>query len=423
MTIFYLGSTDVDAAVALAAILHDQTKQWSAFDPQVDGGNITLVADVNPDNQTIGGKTPIQLAADFATKFANKDKDMLQQLSLIAPKAWLNIEGAAALEVQLATGMLQQGFAHLQVPLPLKTASVAIAIQFLESMKATITKSKSLTNIATDIVDLQHQPNLTTNQIVHYLRRNRTAWKMKHSDYYRDVLKRMEDTLGFEGESSTSVTHDAAGGSTFLAVSGSDNVEPKDDTVITFPVPDSNKLPHNRGFFQAGPSSASIVIHPGNRSPIPSATVSPLVVDEDTSADLADESVSEESESEETKHRKELSNRLGAYSDKRGNEWGSFHFNFLGIVSFWYYILDGLTGSDHFNSKSREVKIKAAGLLQQHIFGEKVAFSASEISALKEGRLGAIVNEYGGVDALLKSKAIQEEDASIADSRASSSNL
>ncbi len=45
---------------------------------------------------------------------------------------------------------------------------------------------------------------------------------------------------------------------------------------------------------------------------------------------------------------------LERYIEMRRNEW-SFHYNFLGIVSLIYLIMDSISGTDHFHEKSRDV--------------------------------------------------------------------
>lgn len=109
---------------------------------------------------------------------------------------------------------------------------------------------------------------------------------------------------------------------------------------------------------------------------------------------------------------KYLKNDLNQYICDRTNEW-SFHYNFLGIMSLIYYIHDAVLGTDYYNSKSREIKLSAASKLNGLIdpsSTEQVSFSASEIDALGEGRLGLIINTYGGLDNVLKNAPNQSND-------------
>ena len=102
---------------------------------------------------------------------------------------------------------------------------------------------------------------------------------------------------------------------------------------------------------------------------------------------------------------------LHLYIKKRKEEW-SFHFNFLGIMSVLYFIQDLLTGTDHFNSKHSEIKISAATKLKQilgpSIVKEVKPFTESEKAAFEDGRLGKLVEKYGGLDKLLKHEHLSE---------------
>ena len=100
-----------------------------------------------------------------------------------------------------------------------------------------------------------------------------------------------------------------------------------------------------------------------------------------------------------------LGQKLAQYKKERENEW-SFHYNFLGIVAAVYFILDFINGTDHFDSKSREIKLSAATKLMDKIDPEKMEqtppFSQEEDNALNDGRLGKIVAEEGGLEHILQ---------------------
>lgn len=103
---------------------------------------------------------------------------------------------------------------------------------------------------------------------------------------------------------------------------------------------------------------------------------------------------------------------LAEYQNIRRNEWG-FHYNFLGVISALYFIQDMLTGTDHFNSKSREIKISAASKLEQLMAPSHtgpITFTASEKKALKDGRLGAIVSKHGGLEKLMNASSMKLEN-------------
>lgn len=106
--------------------------------------------------------------------------------------------------------------------------------------------------------------------------------------------------------------------------------------------------------------------------------------------------------------RSSLIDKLTNYIEERKNEW-NFHFNFLGIMSALYFLFDSITGSDHFNSKSREVKMKAAReLLSSVTTGRSPVFEPAESAALQEGRLGALVTENGGLESIANLNEVKD---------------
>lgn len=100
-----------------------------------------------------------------------------------------------------------------------------------------------------------------------------------------------------------------------------------------------------------------------------------------------------------------LSKALDTYIKERTNEW-NFHYNFLGIVAAIYWLMDAIVGTEHFNSKNREIKLSAARNLKQLIespdCSECIVFTHSEKKALADGRLGKIVKNHGGFDSIVK---------------------
>lgn len=119
---------------------------------------------------------------------------------------------------------------------------------------------------------------------------------------------------------------------------------------------------------------------------------------------LNEESITERQSNQPLKQRKArsiLATELDAYIALRNNE-GSFHYNFLGIMAFIYYIQDTLSGTKYFSSKSREIKINAALKVKQAIESSAAnEFTKEELSALNEGRLGALMTHHGGLDSVL----------------------
>jgi len=118
----------------------------------------------------------------------------------------------------------------------------------------------------------------------------------------------------------------------------------------------------------------------------------------------------------------DLDTCLEVYIVQRNNEW-QFHYNFLGLMSVLYYLQDMVLGTDHFNSKSRDVKVNAAMKLQDYInpdVQEKEGFTVQEKLALRDGRLGKIVVAHGGLDKILHNAS---DHAAPDPTRAFSSNV
>ncbi len=114
---------------------------------------------------------------------------------------------------------------------------------------------------------------------------------------------------------------------------------------------------------------------------------------------------------------------LKDYIKTRPNEW-SFHYNFLGVVAFTYFILDAVLGTDYFHIKNSETKISAATklmhLLDPQYMGPIESFTTAEQAALEEGRLGSKVTEQGGLQHLIQTapKHLSEEPGSEMNLRA-----
>ena len=109
-----------------------------------------------------------------------------------------------------------------------------------------------------------------------------------------------------------------------------------------------------------------------------------------------------------------LSTALGDYVNTRKQEW-SYHYNFLGFVALVYLIQDAVMGTDHFNSKNREIKLSATQKLKKLVDHpekkDSIVFSNSEKKALLDGRLGQTVTNHGGIDSILKTIAKDQEQA------------
>ncbi|MBA2652498.1 MAG: DUF1810 family protein [Tatlockia sp.] len=95
-----------------------------------------------------------------------------------------------------------------------------------------------------------------------------------------------------------------------------------------------------------------------------------------------------------------LSKNLGIYVRERETQW-SFHYNFLGLMSAIYWLIDALSGSDFFNNKSKDIKINAAITLKQNIDNDGEPFThltTAQREALTHDSLGKLLAPYGGLD-------------------------
>ncbi|MBA2711838.1 MAG: DUF1810 family protein [Tatlockia sp.] len=107
-----------------------------------------------------------------------------------------------------------------------------------------------------------------------------------------------------------------------------------------------------------------------------------------------------------------LSFELANYIVERNKEW-SFHYNFLGIMSLMYWLVDLIGDSDYFNNKSKEIKINAATILKENIDNKGNPyrpFLPAEKEALRNDRLGDLVNLYGGIDEIEKNLQNHESE-------------
>ncbi len=93
----------------------------------------------------------------------------------------------------------------------------------------------------------------------------------------------------------------------------------------------------------------------------------------------------------------QLSQALDNYITTRESEWG-FHYNFFYIMSWIYWLEDTLLGTDFYNPKSKEIKINAALHLKEMIEGQNTVLPETEKKALREGRLGELVDDHGGIE-------------------------
>lgn len=101
-----------------------------------------------------------------------------------------------------------------------------------------------------------------------------------------------------------------------------------------------------------------------------------------------------------------LAQGLRAYVVKRGSEF-HFHYNFLNIVLFFYWLSDSLWGTDYCDTRNKEVKISAANKLIAKIEGaDQDPLSRTEEIALQRDSLGDLLVDHGGLAKI--NKAIED---------------
>lgn len=115
MTILYVSEFDFGAAATLVGIKKEPAIKYNPAASLLGPVNeITLVAQTNEDATTIGGKSPLELADEFATLI--QEKGDFKHLYLIAPEAGiLKNDADKTLAQKIAKTLLDKGFANLQV--------------------------------------------------------------------------------------------------------------------------------------------------------------------------------------------------------------------------------------------------------------------------------------------------------------------
>ena len=226
-------------------------------------------------------------------------------------------------------------FSHDVVHKPIST-STAYAIHYLqlkqmdiiqmgESLKWDDKKIKGyIDKIYTLIDKLQIKPDQSADEILTILKAESALNKSLGSpnEYSRLVIKTLKpDLIAFEKEREAMGSHlDVPS-----RLSSSDDSEEENEVVeVKKPLIKKSHIegpPHNSS---AVKQRLQELVHRGASGPSIDAT-------NDNAA---------------------FCDQLKHYKSERSKEW-EYHYNFLGLVSIVYTIIDALTGSDHYNSKSR----------------------------------------------------------------------
>jgi hypothetical protein len=175
--------------------------------------------------------------------------------------------------------------------------------------------------------------------------------------------------------------------------------KPKENTRERQPVPDDVPVPRA----EAEPDPHSKI----SQKVAPDATQPESVseADKSTTKQNPNQFFSASSSTKKEENASKLHESLQAYINERKKEW-SFHYNFLGLVALVYFLHDRLWGTHYSEHKSRETKIKAA----ENIMNGNFPLNDPEKAAASEGRLGNLLNEFGGLEEILKNASEPTKD-------------
>lgn len=469
MTILYIDG--VDAAHALGTANQERVVE---FQPGVvlsdqDVGNIALVAQTRENASTIGGHTPERLADDFATMISSRGRSILQHIYLLAGEAGMLKNGELSLAQRFVNAMATHGFNHLQVHAVASPGvpMCGMGIDIVTDKKFSPNRSPAgYVNVfyykneyghsvdlaivdARDALELS-QKEVATFQVIAKLSRGQQVEKRaaekrvrEHKELYvRLILKRKIDARYQASKAGILSTTNYKNAmlelcNTFTAQA----TEPVMSPAVSYAIYYLSSQKKHSDFvhndlldLRANPSwVANEVIlalqahnnKRGSEGRYYTAIAQPLeqmLGQQDFSMLQVAAPASRVSVDgaalqahgffglgQVPSDKLTIEQKLERYKAQREAEWWGFHYNFLGLMSVVYYISDSLCGTDYFNSKHREIKTSATNKL---LNGEEIsAFTRYELSALREGRLGKIVAEYGGLEAVITAlKPAQDDD-------------
>lgn len=254
-------------------------------------------------------------------------------------------------------------------------------------------RKKQLAYLTADIQLLEQNQQADAEQIINSLKRNRSSWKLAHSDYCREIILPIQEMLKQLPRIVEPIIIPEEG----------ELMAPTPPAVTTHtptpPSPVEQILPilqpalSPQRFFCPTPfNSPEVAAIPDEQSPDEQSIVA----------------------SNELVHKKEeMIVQLSKYIASRELEW-DYHYNFLSLVAAAYYLSDTLLGTDYLNSKSRDTKISAANKCMQLLSGDSgVQLNQSEQHALADSRLGKITNGYQDLGGRSTKSEIQVVDDAV----------
>ena len=316
-------------------------------------------------------------------------------------------------------------------PTGIQTADMLMAIKYLQDKKQELVKPKPASEskeipltkkeaekrdaklkkqqgyLSLNISQLKQANNLGTDAVIRLLQGDRTAREMSKSQYYQEIIVPLNKLLQQAAIVRAAATQQAAVREQSVG-SSSTSSSSVDTNASPVSLASSSALPSY--VFASFPASP---VH--ERDDYAEIDTDGEYSRYDYDTDGEDDNhvaPAEQDEDLEPADYSQLLAALESYRNKRQNEW-QFHYNFLGLMSVLYYIEDCILGTDHFNSKSKDVKLSAADKLV-NILNEEDGeeLTKAERLALSEGRLGEAVAKSGGLDSILLGFRLSESTSS-----------
>lgn len=451
MTILYIEGAD--AAQTLSSANGEAVVK---FQPNTtlsgDISNITLVAYTRDNATTIGGRTPDELADDFAAMIPARKRRTVEHIYLIADEAGMPKHGELSLAQRFVEAMAEQGFNNLHVHavtspgVPILGMGVEIVAQRnrVVRINAFYPKDQYSCNVDREIfavldnmassqkrVDALIAKGRLTQQEEREKRAEERNVNQKKNEHKRLILKRNKNRRYQRADILSTEDYKTAMQQTCNTFTAQ-NAEPVMSAPVSYAIGYLSSQRRHTDFVDTDIQILrenplwdieeiidALSAHEGkpkNEGRYYVATVVPLAQalrqqDFSMLQPLAEPvrrvagdgvalrvhgffGAAAQPPTELT-----LREKLEGYKALREGEWWGFHYNFLGVMSVVYFISDCLCGTDYFNSKHREVKKSATAKLLNG--AGSAEFTPHELSALGEGRLGKIVADNGGLEAVI----------------------
>lgn len=456
MSILYINGAE--AAQALGVAAEELVAEFNPNSPPKDITNITLLAHTTEDATKIGGKTPRELAADFAQMIPLKNRKNVKNIFLLASEAGLRKHGQPSLAQLFVNEMEELGFNLLNVQavaspgvprfgmgidvltdarpsrarLQVGTVSAYYYLdqysynvdQAIAQSLAKIEASKKLVEeIKANTREKRKEKTQAEGSVrEETLKQRRLLSQKKQDPHYKRVyilsaLKYktvMEENYTFQAYQSEPVMSGPVSYALhYLSSIPSKYTEFVDEDIRTLQAHstwDTTEILKNLKKYdiKRGPESHYYrqvvlpfqaefvkqdfsVLQPAEPY-LPRRARSPLHELGLFSSGAAAVALEENLPS--------VRQQLEEHKERRLNEWGDFHYNFLGIMAVLYLISDYVSGTDYYNSKRRAVKISAIEKLLNGV-REEEHYNIHEWRAMHEGRLGKIVRDIGGFNELI----------------------